>query len=310
MNSKHFFEPLKCWRLRYAVDGTTTEGMKHVPNADEVTATRKKLETADFRELKAAIAKEGWKYVAVAKITGANSTSTSKPTTNAKTADAAALAGNKDKGKATWEGTGSINAAVLDPNLLDDIIWDDTLNAGIYSTMEFQRHPLSDSTLVDNCGATHLVNSIDKLVPGSFKRTTGESVDAGTSSLPIVGRGTRIFENAMHGPAGPYTRDLTLSNVAVVEGFNVNIISESLLAQSGVWYNGADTTLRVGSAEESHVVRNLQRRWNLMVFEYKPVDNCSRSSQLHAFMKTRRSPAVMMYPTISRRLHPLKKYTF
>ena len=75
--------------------------MRHVLTTKEVTVTRKKLETTNFKELKAAIAKEGQKYVIIAKITRANRTSTFKLTTNAKTASAAVPTGNKNKGKAT-----------------------------------------------------------------------------------------------------------------------------------------------------------------------------------------------------------------
>jgi hypothetical protein len=34
------------------------------------------------------------------------------------------------------------------------------------------------------------------------------------------------------------TVDLNLSNVAVVEGFHANIVSEALLREKGLWFNG------------------------------------------------------------------------
>ena len=108
-----------------------------MPNTNEVTITYKKLEIVDFRELKAVIAKEGQKYVVVAKITRANNTSTFKLTINAKITNAAALIRNKNKGKATQEKIGSINAIILNLNLLNNIIQDDTLNTSIYNTIKF-----------------------------------------------------------------------------------------------------------------------------------------------------------------------------
>jgi hypothetical protein len=98
----------------------------------------------------------------------------------------------------------------------------------VYTTLNLSRHPLSLSTLFDNCGAIYLVNNKSLLVPGSFVKSKGlEHVEAGLSSLPIIGRGTRVLKGLLDRAHGEGTEDLTLIDVAVVEGFYVNIVSEA-----------------------------------------------------------------------------------
>ncbi|KAL5313166.1 hypothetical protein ACEPPN_018899 [Leptodophora sp. 'Broadleaf-Isolate-01'] len=126
---------------------------------------------------------------------------------------------------------GSVNACVISPELLDEAL----ATSGIYATIDIDRHPLSKSTLLDNGAVTHLVNSVALLEPRTFvKSINDDSVEAGTSSLMVKGRGTRVFKGALYSPNGPNTEDLRLFNVAVVEGFNVNIISEARLLKAGL----------------------------------------------------------------------------
>ena len=89
------------------------------------------------------------------------------------------------------------------------------------------RHPLSKSIVFDNCGALHLVNTMERLVAGSFVPSDGnEHVGAGTTSFPISGKGKWHIRNTLTGLRSERTEDLILENVAVVGGFHVNIISE------------------------------------------------------------------------------------
>lgn len=44
-----------------------------------------------------------------------------------------------------------------------------------------------------------------------------------------------MIRNIPNGAGDPKTEHLTLSNVLVVEGFHVNIVSEALLNQNGIW---------------------------------------------------------------------------
>jgi hypothetical protein len=90
-----------------------------------------------------------------------------------------------------------------------------------------------------------LVNDMALLVPGSFVRsTTDDVVVSGKESYPVQGRGRRIMKGIFNGANGPSTVDLTLTNVAVVEGFHVNIVSEKLLRVKNMWYCGYDCTVR------------------------------------------------------------------
>jgi hypothetical protein len=79
------------------------------------------------------------------------------------------------------------------------------------------------------------VNSKDLLEPRLFiKATINEYVKAGSSSLLILGRGTRVIRNTLSRVSGLVTVDLTLKDIVVVEGFYVNIISEARLRVLGV----------------------------------------------------------------------------
>jgi hypothetical protein len=65
---------------------------------------------------------------------------------------------------------GKLTATVIDPTLLQQT--EEALvssqGAGVYATISSFRHALSASTLLDNCGAMHVVNSASLLEPGSF----------------------------------------------------------------------------------------------------------------------------------------------
>ncbi len=79
------------------------------------------------------------------------------------------------------------------------------------------------------------MNDRSLLELGSFiKAKPDEYVEAGTSSLPITGRRKQVLKNVLDRARGSNTKDLVLSNVVVVEGFHVNIVSEARLRQAGV----------------------------------------------------------------------------
>ena len=170
---------------------------------------------------------------------------------------------------------------------------------GIFATPLHSKHLLSNYTLLDNCGATHLVNNKALLVEGSLvKSSPDDEVESGTQILPVLGRGRRLLKNALHGENGRFTEDLELVDVAVVEGFHVNIIAEAALLKKGIWCSGYDATLRFGSVEESVVVRELERKFNLVFFEYKPLSN-----YLKLPLEVPISAPVLVYPTLKRELH-------
>jgi hypothetical protein len=51
----------------------------------------------------------------------------------------------------------------------------------VYNTIDFSSYLLLDSTILDNRAATHLVNSAELLVPGSFRPLdSSKTIEAGT----------------------------------------------------------------------------------------------------------------------------------
>ena len=96
--------------------------------------------------------------------------------------------------------------------------------------LDFSCYLLLASILLDNCGATNLVNSKDLLEPESFvKAAINEYIKARLSSLLILGQGTHVIKRVLDSTSSPATTDLILKDVVIVEGFHINIISEAYL---------------------------------------------------------------------------------
>lgn len=243
---KHKWPPEACGKLEYALTGKTRFRTRF-PDEKLCNEIKKRLTYKHWRELVPKLVEKGWM--------------------------------KQDSAENTNSGNGylgSLTAVTIDPNLAEHSKALAGLAPGVYSIMDFSRHPLADSTVLDNCGAVHLVNDVELLVPGSFVPSQEqESVEAGTQTIPIIGKGTRKLEKALHGAKGPNTEDLTLSDVAVVPGFHVNIISEARLRQAGAWYLGLDCSLRAGSLKENVLLATLKRAHNLVFFEYKPLSSYS-----------------------------------
>ena len=96
----------------------------------------------------------------------------------------------------------------------------------------YSRYILADSTILDNSAVINFVNDKIKLELGSFIRiiNSGVIIEYGTSRLLIVSHGTRVLKRVFN----QGKRDLVLNNVAVIEGFHTNIVSEYKLRSSGV----------------------------------------------------------------------------
>ena len=76
----------------------------------------------------------------------------------------------------------------------------------------------------------HLVNSKDLLELGSFvKALFNKCVEAGSSSFLILGRGIKVIRKAINRAASLNIKDLRLSDIIIIKGFYVNIISEACL---------------------------------------------------------------------------------
>jgi hypothetical protein len=171
------------------------------------------------------------------------------------------------------------------------------LGLGVYLTLDFSRHPLLESTLLDNCGVTHVMNDVYMLDKGTFvKERLRRAVKARTSSLPIIGRDTRTIKSILNGKNGKV--DLVLRDVTVIEGFHVNIVFKALLCKKGAWYHGYDNTLRIKDEYESNVLLIITRIYNIVFIEYKPL-----LTYLNALFTIPISiRGVLMYLTLERKI--------
>jgi hypothetical protein len=107
---------------------------------------------------------------------------------------------------------------------------------------------------------------------GTFRSSgLNDIVEVGTQSIPVVGRGIRLIKGILNRLNSPKTVDLKLLNVAVVEGFYANIVSEALLREKGLWFNRLDDTLHFGTEGNNKIIVTLIRRSNLIFLEYKPL---------------------------------------
>ena len=98
----------------------------------------------------------------------------------------------------------------------------------MYTTLDFSRYLLFASTLLDNCSATHLVNSKELLKLKSFTKVAyNECVKAGSFSLLILGHGKRVIKKALNSAISLNLKDLTLLDIIIVKGFYINIISKA-----------------------------------------------------------------------------------
>ncbi|AEO63074.1 uncharacterized protein THITE_109000, partial [Thermothielavioides terrestris NRRL 8126] len=243
---RHWWFPSECRQLRYALTGESLNGVT-LPN-DAVNAVRQRFAKERWNDLRVELQKLGWK------IQNASS--------NAKTTSSNSGAGP------SFPGALQVHA-VIDPAIASELEG----ARGVFASLEFGPHPLSKCILFDNCGAVNLVNDRALLVPGTFVKTSGETVEAGTTSFPISGRGKWIIKNVLNGARGPNTEDLVIDNVAVVEGFHVNIVSERRLRAQGAWYCGLDCTLRWGTLEKSIVLRQLVEKFNLTFLQYNALSS-------------------------------------
>ncbi|KAH6242081.1 hypothetical protein HBI42_243440 [Parastagonospora nodorum] len=226
----HRWKPITCLKLQTAVTGSAPGNPIKLDDVDKKKILER-YNKPEWQDLREQIKKSGW------------STTPRKERSD------------KDHPIA-------IQASLIDPTLFTKE------SLGVYSTT-FDQHPLHRSTILDSGACVHLVNDRSLIEKGTFvKATNGECVEAGTQHLPIDGVGTRIMRNLMIGPSGPHTVDLTLTNVKVVEGFHLNIVSEARLRDQGnVWYTGWDRTLRYGDPSENKLLYTLIRKYNLNFLE-------------------------------------------
>jgi hypothetical protein len=96
--------------------------------------------------------------------------------------------------------------------------------------LNFSRYPLFTSTLLDNYSTIHLINSKELLKLKSFTKVAyNKYIEAGSFSFPILGYSKRVIKKVLNSAINPNSEDLTLSDIIVIKGFYINIISEARL---------------------------------------------------------------------------------
>jgi hypothetical protein len=103
----------------------------------------------------------------------------------------------------------------------------------VYAARSFSRYPLALSIFLNNCGLLYLVNDEHFLVHGSFRLIYDKYVEIGIILFLIKSHKTRIIKNIIKNINGS-TFNLILYDVAVVDNFYYNIMSENRLARAKV----------------------------------------------------------------------------
>jgi hypothetical protein len=62
-----------------------------------------------------------------------------------------------------------------------------------------------------------------------IKALFNKYIKAGSSSLLILGRGTKVIKKAINGATGSNIKDLHLSDVIIIKGFYINIVFKACL---------------------------------------------------------------------------------
>jgi hypothetical protein len=132
----------------------------------------------------------------------------------------------------------------------------------VYAARLFSKHSLALSILLNNCGLLHLVNDEHFLMPESFRPAYDKYVKAETILFPVKSYKTRIIKNVIKNMNGS-TFNLILHDMAVVNNFYCNIVSENKLAKAEMWFCGFNATLKIGNLQENRIICQLEKQHNL-----------------------------------------------
>jgi hypothetical protein len=138
----------------------------------------------------------------------------------------------------------------------------DPISHEIYAARLFNKHPLALSIFLNNYSLLHLINDKHLLMPKSFRFAYDKYVKAGTTSFSVRSHETRIIKNIIKNLDGSMS-NLILHDVAMVNNFHCNIVSENRLARARVWFCGFDATLRTGNLQENRIICQLEKQHNL-----------------------------------------------
>lgn len=279
-NPLHRWDPLNCAAVQKAVRGAPIAKVKNSPSERFVTEAKKNIKKSKYKELVKRI-KE------LPEAVSDDDSDAPEPRNQGGKKD-----NKKSKGKKEEESDDEIwnnkpiNAMILPPDADEDDQAGHESDSESSVISEFpssfaartKRHKLYQSWILDNCSGFHIVNNMDHIVPGSFKKASyDDAVLVGDSAVAIKGTGKVVLEGFLDGPKGQGTRNLTLENVQYIPNFHTNVISAGKLRKHGLWINGQDNTLRGGlnPHKPSPVLRVLREMDNLLVAIYKS-DSSSR----------------------------------
>jgi len=94
--------------------------------------------------------------------------------------------------------------------------------------LNFTRHLLLISILINNYRVIYLVNNKDLLEPSIFiKIIINKSIKAGLFTLLIIKRGTRVIKRALSSELRLIIINLILEDIIIIKGFYINIILEA-----------------------------------------------------------------------------------
>jgi hypothetical protein len=127
----------------------------------------------------------------------------------------------------SWQNAFSV-AVLINPDIIQDPI-----PHKIYAARLFSKHPLALSTFLNNYGLLHLINDKHLLMLKSFRPIYDKYVKAGTISFPVKGHETRIIKNTIKNLDGS-TFNFILHDMAIINNFHCNIMSENRLARAEV----------------------------------------------------------------------------
>jgi hypothetical protein len=151
-----------------------------------------------------------------------------------------------------WQNAFSV-AVLINPNIIQDFI-----PYEVYAARLFSKHPLALSIFLNNCGLLYLINDEYFLMPKNFRPAYDKYVKAKTILFPVKGHGTRIIKNVIKNLDGS-TSNLILHDMAVVDNFYCNIVSENRLFKAKMWFCGFNATLRTGNLQKNRIICQLEK---------------------------------------------------
>ena len=140
----------------------------------------------------------------------------------------------------------------------------------VFSTISRFHYLLSNSTLINNYSTFYIVNYKELLERGTFKETQpNDVIYTRTTSFLIAGTRYCILYNILDSKKGPNIEDLILKDIAIVEGFYINIVSEARLTKARLQYIGLDYSLQYRIQQKNIYIKQLKYIYNLVFLKYK-----------------------------------------